>query len=117
MDCDNSVIVDHVLFPEWLDQCVTLFENIPVLFVGVHCSLADLKERERRRGDRSIGQAEDQLPWVHKHADYDVEVDTSTQAVDACVNDILEALENDLESTAFERLRLKLGEPDTFAPG
>lgn len=113
MDCGTCVIVDHVLQEaEWLMHCVSLFENRPVLFVGVHCSLSSLEERERRRGDRTAGQAKSQLPLVHRHEDYDVEVDTSRQTVDECVSSILDALTNGVQPTAFERLRIKLGKRD-----
>lgn len=111
LDSGNSVIVDHVLQrPEWLIHCLSLPACKPVLFVGVHCSLSKLEERERRRGDRTEGQAKSQLPWVHRHEDYDVEVDTSKLSVDECVEITLVALNEKRPSTAFQRLQDRLGE-------
>ena len=45
-----SVIVDHVLLePAWLAHSVSLFESSRVLFVGVHCALPVLRERDAAR--------------------------------------------------------------------
>lgn len=56
-----NVIVDHVILdiPEekgWLEECVKILWNYPVVFVRVNCPLHKLERRERARGDRDLGQ-------------------------------------------------------------
>lgn len=73
-----NLIVDHVLYDEETitDAYKTLSDNL-VYFVGVHCPLEELERRERERGDRRIGQARQQLQFVHQqNENYDLEVDT-----------------------------------------
>jgi hypothetical protein len=59
-------VVDHVFSEQWrLLDCLTVFAGLDVvLFVGIHCSIIELRRRERARGDREIGQAEAQLAQV-----------------------------------------------------
>ncbi|MDC5857462.1 chloramphenicol phosphotransferase CPT family protein [Vibrio europaeus] len=102
----NNVIVDYVLQqPEWLDACVKAFEGLPVLFVGVHCPLEVLEAREVSRGDRKQGAARFQFNRVHSHRTYDLELDTSSLSVEACVSEIIAYIESGSKSSAFERLR------------
>jgi len=102
----NNVIVDYVLQqPEWLGACVKAFEGMPVVFVGVHCPLEVLEKREVARGDRKQGAARFQFDRVHSHCTYDLELDTSSLSVDACVSKIITYIENGLKPLAFERLR------------
>jgi chloramphenicol 3-O phosphotransferase len=103
----NLVIVDDVLEnePPWIEHLLALFEGLDVLFVGVHCPLAELERREQARGDRKRGMARLQFDQVHSQAIYDVEVDTSELSPKACATRIFDCM-NALESpTAFERLR------------
>ncbi len=86
----NCVIVDQVLErPEWLALLLADREQWPVLFVGLHCPLPALREREARRGDRAPGLAERQYALVHRHGDYDLELDTSLLGQDAYVSRIV----------------------------
>ncbi len=90
------VVIDHVLADEqWYEECCTALTGHKVLFVGVHCPLAILREREQARGDRGAGLAEWQYTRVHRYGasdlKYDVEVDTSTTAPQECARRILEA--------------------------
>jgi chloramphenicol 3-O phosphotransferase len=72
------VIIDHGLQEEgWYRECRAALEDHRVLYVGVHCPLDILREREISRRDRRIGLAEWQLPRVHCHAPYDLEVNTA----------------------------------------
>jgi chloramphenicol 3-O phosphotransferase len=51
-----------------------------VFFVGVHCPLPELEQRESERGDRRIGDARRDLETVHGFGAYDVEVDATEPA-------------------------------------
>ena len=97
----QAVIVDHILLErKWLEECVRLFEGIEVIFVGVHCSLEELKRRERKRGDRRIGLGRSQYEKVHMHGVYDIEASAAK---------IIEYLKSDETPTAFEQLRKEMG--------
>jgi len=74
----NNVVADHVLVEStWLKHCAQALHGLPTLFVGVVCPLAVLEERERSRQDRTLGQAKLQHLLVHRHARYDLVIDTS----------------------------------------
>jgi chloramphenicol 3-O phosphotransferase len=92
-----GVIADYVFLDApglsgWLRDCVETLRGLPVLFVGVHCTLEELERRELQRGDRDVGQARWQFPRVHTHGVYDLHVDTSECSTDACVEAIIERL-------------------------
>jgi chloramphenicol 3-O phosphotransferase len=101
----NPVIADHVLVePAWVAECAALFADLPALFVGVHCPLPVLEEREATRRDRTLGQARAQFHWVHAHALYDLEIDTSLADAAACAAQIKQRLIDGPPPTAFRRL-------------
>jgi chloramphenicol 3-O phosphotransferase len=63
------VIIDHVLQEEgWYREYRAALVGHRVLYVGVHCPLDILREREISRRDRPIGLAEWQLPRDYCHA-------------------------------------------------
>jgi chloramphenicol 3-O phosphotransferase len=73
-----NVIVDEVLLSEddwkaWQDQ----LDGLEVLWVAVIPDLDVVEQRERDRSDRLIGLARSQHRVVHRHAVYDVRVDTA----------------------------------------
>jgi chloramphenicol 3-O phosphotransferase len=73
-----NVIVDEVLLSEagwtaWQHELA----GFEVLWVAVTSDLEVLEQRERDRTDRMIGLARSQHGVVHRHAVYDVRVDTS----------------------------------------
>jgi chloramphenicol 3-O phosphotransferase len=78
-EAGNNLIIDHVIeFEEWAALIVDLLAPYDVFFVGVHCGASELAERERKRGDRYLGEGlEHLLEGVHEHVLYDFEVDTS----------------------------------------
>lgn len=77
------IVIDHVFErDEWAQDCFRALEGRAIFFVGVHCSLPVLKERERQRGNRKIGLAKYQYDVVHKSRVYDLEVDTSLMTPD-----------------------------------
>ena len=100
-----NLIVDQVLqSPAWLNDCVDLLADFPVLFVGAQCPLEGLERREQER-DREPGLARRQFDVVHAHKVYDVEVDTFTHSPMECAVQIEEALHNSHPPMAFARLR------------
>jgi chloramphenicol 3-O phosphotransferase len=103
----NLVIVDDVLEdePPWVGNLLTLFEDLDVLFVGVHCPLAELERREQARGNRKRGMARLQFDQVHSQAIYDVEVDTFRLSPQACATKIVDCMDARQCPSAFERLR------------
>ena len=77
----NNLIVEHIVETEtWLSDLVRLLAPFDVFFVGVHCPLAELEARERRRGDRRTGEARNDFPTVHVNRSYDFEVDGTQDA-------------------------------------
>jgi chloramphenicol 3-O phosphotransferase len=95
-DYGVNLIVDQILFnQETTEDLLTKLHDYPILFVGVHCSEAELERRERIRGDRPGGQGRSQLQYVHQQNEvYDVEVNTETQSIEECVDNILYCLEH-----------------------
>jgi len=101
----NNVLVDHVLQEdEMLKECIENWVGLDVLFVGVKCPLEIAEQREKERGDRSIGTARYQFERVHVHGLYDIEVDTSIFNVDDCVTGIMALINNKLKESAFQEL-------------
>jgi chloramphenicol 3-O phosphotransferase len=102
----NHLIVDDVLLERrWLHDAVEALAQHEVCFVGVHCPVDVTEARERERSDRDGGIARGQYDLVHAHRLYDVEVDTSLLAPQACTERILAAQQGLRSPTAFERLR------------
>ncbi|MFF0343548.1 chloramphenicol phosphotransferase CPT family protein [Kribbella sp. NPDC004875] len=101
----NDVVVDHIMGERWrLADCLTVFDGLPVYFVGINCSLPELERRERERGNRTIGRAALQFPLVHQHGVYDVEVDSERQTPAECAATIRDRLSAG-PPTAFDELR------------
>jgi chloramphenicol 3-O phosphotransferase len=105
----SNVIVDHVMvyregWASTLADCMEALEPFAVYFVGVRCSLEEAMRREQARGDRFIGTAERQFPRVHRHALYDIEVDTTRTSAEVCAEHI-RAFVSSHNPTAFARLR------------
>ena len=106
--CGNNVLADHVLVePDWVEQCASLFCDLPAYLVGVRCPLDVLEQRERSRKDRTLGQAKAQFPLVHKVAVYDLELDTSLLSVETCAFEIKRRLENGVPPAALRILSQK----------
>ncbi len=113
-----NVIVDDVLCESWrldgkvddesgadlLNQRLAALAPYSVLYVGVFCSLDELEQRERTRGDRSSGLARFQYNRVHAHSIYDVEVDTLLHTPEECAAEVKAALAHRRSPSAFERM-------------
>ncbi len=90
-----NLIVDHILHDDFTrEDCFRVLVDYPVLFVGVHCPIKELEQREKARGDRNLGQAEKQLEYVHKDEIYDIEVNTFHDSVEDCSKKVIEVLNN-----------------------
>ena len=87
----NLILDEVVLTQDMAEDWISIFEAIDVFWVGVHCSLEELNRREIARGDRVHGQAEGQYNSVHKHLEYDCEIDTSQILPSACAAEIMQA--------------------------
>jgi chloramphenicol 3-O phosphotransferase len=102
----NNVVADHVLVePQWLQECVTLFSDLPAFLVAVRCPLEVLEQREQMRKNRTWGQARAQFGLVHAHGMYDLEVDTSVYSAEECAAQIKARLEDDTPPNALKHLR------------
>ncbi|HTP99510.1 MAG TPA: chloramphenicol phosphotransferase [Casimicrobiaceae bacterium] len=107
----NNLIVDHIIENDaWLADLVRLLAPFDVFFVGVHCPLTELEARERRRGDRRLGEARNDFGTVHDNRIYDCEVD-GTQDVGANADAVIAAWRGRQPPGAFARLRIGAFEP------
>lgn len=105
-DMGLNVIADH-LFVEnrnWLDECVTLLHEYPVLFVHVVCPIEELRRREKERGNRHIGQGESQLSKLVPQDMYDITIDTFVNTKEESADKIIESLDCNEKTSAFETL-------------
>jgi len=102
-DAGNNIIVDDIiLHKDFLDDYLHVFAHLHVYFVGVHCALSVVNEREAKRPGRFPGTAAGHLELCHAHKTYDVEVDTGEQSVDECSSKVISCLQRD--SCAFVQL-------------
>jgi chloramphenicol 3-O phosphotransferase len=106
-----------------LPRCARRLDGLPVLFVGVRCSIEKIMERRNqgepgRENDYVRGSSREAVPppvmaWqraVHAPGIYDLEVDTSLSSPEECAATVLQRLNaGGLFSEAFRRLA-------TFAP-
>jgi chloramphenicol 3-O phosphotransferase len=92
-DSGINLIVDQILHNEdTLIDCMNTLEGYPIYFVGVHCPLHELEEREVTRGDRILGLSKEQLKYVHQQNEaYDLEVNTGQDSLDTCADNIVKA--------------------------
>jgi chloramphenicol 3-O phosphotransferase len=114
----NHIIVDDVICEPFgergeqgvamrralLQQRVRMLQGLTVLYVKVYCPLLVIEQRERLRGNRTIGLARFQYDRVHQDSIYDVEVDTSLHSPEACAEHILAALFQSQPPRAFRSM-------------
>jgi len=102
----NHVLADHVLVePQWVQDCASLFGDLPAYLIGIHCPLEILEQRERARRSRTPGQARAQFSQVHAHCIYDLEVDTSANTPEECARLIQFRVYSGQPPTAFISLK------------
>lgn len=101
--CD--VVAEAVIIPERLALYRTALADVPVLLVGVRCSLDVARAREEARTDRASLELD--VPWfetVH-HVPYDAEVDTTTDPYpETLAAQIVHLFDKPPQSRAFARL-------------
>jgi chloramphenicol 3-O phosphotransferase len=74
----NHLLVEHIIeTPQWRDRLLELLAPFDVFFVGLHCPLPLLEQRELQRGDRRIGEARADFATIHALVEYDLELDSS----------------------------------------
>lgn len=101
----SHVIADHVLVePDWVQECAELFSDLPAYLIGVRCPLGVLIQREQERQDRTLGQAAAQFNLVHRHELYDLEVDTSVDVPEVCVQKVISLLA-EKRPLAFQQIK------------
>ncbi len=74
-------------------ELLTELAGYSVVLVGVQCDAETAAAREARRGDRAPGLSVWELPRVHQHFCYDIEVD-SRDAVDTLVAQLMVKLQS-----------------------
>ena len=93
-----------------LPRCAKLLEDLPVLFVGVHCPLEVVMQRRRATWPGTPDDGSVPQPvrlWqqaVHEPGIYDLEVDTSVLSPEECADMIRQRLEKGPPPSAFQRL-------------
>ena len=103
--CGCDVLGDHVLSESWrLDDLLRLSVGLDVLLVHVTCDPAELRRREKARGDREPGTARTQQRLAFAHGDCDLTVDT-THGPDEPTAAVLELIRRPPTDRAFDRLR------------
>lgn len=93
-DSGTNLVVDQLLHDRFtMDDCFKVLQDYPVFFVGVHCPIQELEQRERARGDREPGLSKRQLQFVHQQNEpYDIEVDTHHESYAASAKKICDKL-------------------------
>jgi len=88
-----------------MEKCVDLLHEYPVLFVHVTCPLEELRNREKKRGDRNIGLAEAIIPILNPRDNtYDMVVDTYKNSKEECADMIIDMLNCPEKFSAFKTL-------------
>jgi len=88
-----NVIVDEVVIDKtsW-DDWTTSLAGLHVVWVGVRCSLGIAEQRERSRPERFRGLTRGQYATVHRFAQYDFEIDTTSRSEGQVLADLARAL-------------------------
>lgn len=108
----NNLVVEHIVETRtWMTRLIHLLEPFDVFFVGLNCPLPELESRELRRGDRRIGEAREDLTFVHtlvrEFGTYDLEIE-ATRPLAESVDVVLHAWQRRSRSGAFARMRAAL---------
>ena len=89
-----DLILDEVVLTRDLaDGWRMALKDMDVVWVGIHCDLAELERREIARGDRLHGQARGQIDLVHQHITYDFEIDSTSVSSETCADQIIDAMD------------------------
>jgi chloramphenicol 3-O phosphotransferase len=91
-----------------MNRLLHLLQGFDVFFVGLHCPLPELERRERKRGDRKIGEAKTDYQTIHTFCTYDIEID-STNDLSQNVEKVITAWKVRQRPSAFEKMAERLG--------
>lgn len=84
------ILLDEVLLSGGIRQehLASVFSDVTVTWVGIHCDPDVAAAREARWADRAQGMARQQALSVHRGMTYDFEVDTTHRSAEDCAHDI-----------------------------
>ncbi|HEY8646364.1 MAG TPA: hypothetical protein VIL77_10845 [Gaiellaceae bacterium] len=103
---ENDIVAEAVIIPERVPLYLEALSRVPVLVVGVRCSLKVAQERERVRTDRTHPLDLD-VPWfetVHQ-IPYDFEVDTTEpEVIEESASKLVALFTEPPSARAFEAL-------------
>lgn len=93
-DLGHDIIIDEVIFSKaQLDTYLGTLNNHSVYCVKVDCAYETLIEREKSRGDRAIGLANDQYDRLNSYEyPYDLIINTTHISAEVCAETLLFAL-------------------------
>ena len=102
------VIIDDLLFEsKYLEDYARVLDPEHTWFVGVHCDLEVVLQREATRIGRFPGTAKAHFEQVHAHdVEYDIDVDTTTTDPKIVCERIIDRLQS--PPVAFHHLRRRL---------
>lgn len=94
-DAGINIVVDNIMLTyfQTLKQYISALHDYPVLFVKVDCPSHELRRRETERGDRAIGQGENQVDDLEPKTMYDITVNTFINTISECVKLIAKKLD------------------------
>ena len=89
--CGVGLILDVVLQEDVdLQNAIKYLKDCRVFFVGVHCDLPVLEQRELDRGDRQVGTAKYQFDRVHRHGIYDIELSSAQESPESMASQVID---------------------------
>ena len=114
-DAGTNVVVDNVMLTyfETLDQYVECLHDYPVFLVKVVCPTHELRRREMERGDRPVGQGEEQINDLEPKDCYEISVDTFANTTEECVRLISQTLTAPNHTSSLKQLWLQKAEKQT----
>ncbi len=93
LETSPGVIIDHVITSERIFlQMKEMLCPYSIILIHVTCPLAELKKREKERGDRCPGSAEASYEYLYPKEGYDLTIDTNGMTPDECSLAIYENL-------------------------
>jgi chloramphenicol 3-O phosphotransferase len=93
----NDLLVEYIIeFAAWRQELASLLGGLDVFLVDIHCNVDEIDRRERRRGDRRIGEGRSHVEQdrIHDLDSYDYQVDTTSGVSPHLVHTIIDAWQN-----------------------
>jgi chloramphenicol 3-O phosphotransferase len=101
----NNLLVDTVITDRpTYDLCADLMATQKAYFVGLYCSPAVLRRRERRRISRQRGLAVSQARVVHFDEIYDLRLETDKLSLRECCQAVCNMIAANNEPAAFRQI-------------